>query len=214
MLPDPRRFLERLAQREQSAWARRARCLNEGQCTLTTHYSVYAVSEGALTRMHARVPGAPRELENARWLLIGYLTTQGEGAGSRYALVDRGRRGDKAVFWEAGASHADLEAARFLITSRLVEDPRRVLVRPRSTPATPIESTLLMAMPPSPRVPAEFASGAPTPTGGVLARAPIGAALPPTAPPPRRTSYPPRALVVPLRAAPKAARLPLPSLVG
>ena len=213
MLPDPRRFLEKLAEREQAAWARRARYLNEGQTSVTTSYSVYAVSDGTLARMHSRGPGGRGEVHdsNARWLLIGYLTTEGAGEQSRYALVDRGRKGDKAVFWKAGASRADLEAARFIITSKLVEDPRRVLVRPRSTPAQAVESTVLLHVPPAPRVPSELV-GEPvaTPTAGVFAGVRVVAPLPPTLPPPRRPSAPPL-VVTPLQARP-LRRLPLPSL--
>lgn len=204
MLPDPRRFLEKLAQREQTSWARRARYLNEGHCTVTTHYSVYAVFEGALTRTHARTEHERAELADpdSRWLLVGFLVTEGHGDARRFQLVDRGRRGDKAVFWKANGPRS-LEAPRFIITSRLAEDPRRVLVRPRTQP--PAAAGAAVQIPKMPRVPAELLRAL-TPTTGVEVRP-----LPKTTPPPRIPTVPPPPRVTPLPSA-GIGRLPLPSL--
>ncbi len=221
MLPEPRRFLEKLAERERAAWAHRARVLNEGQVTLMTHYSVYSVSNGTLARTHARTAGGHHGLHepDSRWLLIGYLRIVATpDTERRYELCDRGRKGDKAVFWQPGVSWEELGASRFIITSKLAEDPRRVLVRPRSMAAQPLlaETTQVLAMPADPRVPAELLfvehTLAMTPTTGRPALT-----LPKTTPPPRRTSYPPPAksttpAITPLVARPAARRLPLPSL--
>lgn len=205
MLPEPRRFLEKLAEREHAAWTQRARFLHEGQITLTTQYSVYAITNGTLARTHARTTGGRSELHAAdsSWLLIGYLRVESSLEEQRFELGERGRKGDKAVFWNGSL---------FIITSKLCEDPRRVLVRPRSVPAQAMlpETTQVLAMPADPRVPAEFREHtlAMTPTSGRPALT-----LPKTTPPPRRTSYPPPApAITPLIARPAARRLPLPSL--
>lgn len=215
MSSDPRQFLEDLAMHERSSWIVRARHLYAGPSTLVTSYSVYLTADGRFARAHTKPTASQTsaskeqlDREGSRWVLIGFLRSSPHRPAD-FALVERGRAGDKAVFWLSGS-----ETQRFVLTSRLIEDPRRVQVRPiTGAPAAgPLE--MVVQVPQPPPLPSEWQQSAPTPSG-VLAIPPRP--LPKTLPPPRRAE-PRRPSVSPLPLAMKRAlrsathtRLPLPS---